>query len=215
LRKFLPIPTNSRVFPTLSCINFRVYHTGFLMEHNRNWLWWNEVEEEFVGKRSGWYCKGREPCSHNGFMQWSPTVPAWWEALLPSVPEAEMQAGRTLCCPPFLLLSLLSQMQAGAPTWEQESSIWVSVANPTNLPREVEHSKRSPTKKSQSHSCQGCIPCWFFTATLALPILQIKMSSFGEAMFLPYGHTAKSLTPQQFPELTALTFIPSLLMFIQ
>jgi hypothetical protein len=24
LRKFLPIPTNSRVFPTLSCINFRV-----------------------------------------------------------------------------------------------------------------------------------------------------------------------------------------------
>jgi hypothetical protein len=25
LRKFLPIPTNSRVFPTLSCINFRVW----------------------------------------------------------------------------------------------------------------------------------------------------------------------------------------------
>jgi hypothetical protein len=24
LRKFLPIPTNSRVFPILSCINFRV-----------------------------------------------------------------------------------------------------------------------------------------------------------------------------------------------
>jgi hypothetical protein len=38
LRKFLPIPTNSRVFPTLSCINFRVDQRHLRDKHDESFV---------------------------------------------------------------------------------------------------------------------------------------------------------------------------------